>query len=109
MVTKYSMDISPNYSYVFKFEEDFDHVEVKEKVEEYWVGVCLYASLVYLIIIFGGQYWMSSRPRFEMRRVLFAWNSMLALFSIVGACRTVPEFLHVLTTKGTYHSMCSSR
>ena len=74
-----------------------------------WVNVCTYASLVYLLVIFGGQYWMADRPRFEMRRVLFIWNSTLALFSILGACRTVPEFLHVLTTEGTYHSMCISR
>jgi len=100
------LDISPNYSYVF--EEDFDQEEVRGKVEEYWVPVCFYASVLYLIVIFGGQYWMAGRPRFEMRRILFAWNSLLAAFSIVGACRTVPEFLHVLTTKGTYHSMCIS-
>jgi len=97
-----------NYSYVFKFEEEFDHVEVRGKVEEVWVNVCTYASLVYLLVIFGGQYWMADRPRFEMRRLLFVWNATLALFSILGACRTVPEFLHVLTTKGTYHSMCIS-
>ena len=30
----------------------------------------------------------------------------LALFSIMGALRTWPEFLHVLSEHGIYHSLC---
>ena len=54
---------------------------------------------------------MSTRPRFEMRRFLTAWNIMLAAFSIFGFARTLPEFLHVLFSipRGMYHSVCSSR
>ena len=106
--TNNSMDISPTpYSYVFKFEEEsYDPVKVRKNMEDYWVGICTYASLIYLAFIFGGQYWMAGRSQFKMRGVLFAWNSMLAVFSIVGACRTLPELVHVLTTKGAYHSVC---
>ena len=55
--------------------------------------------------------YMSTRPRFEMRRFLTAWNIMLAAFSIFGFARTLPEFLHVLFSipRGMYHSVCSSR
>ena len=53
--------------------------------------------------------WLPSHPRFEMRRLLTVWNVFLACFSIMGACRTLPEFLHVLTTQGIYHSVCVPR
>jgi len=108
--TSDSILTSPNYSYIFGFEKDFDHVEVKEKVAELWVPLCYYASALYLAVIFGGQAYMSTRPRFEMRRFLTAWNIMLAAFSIFGFARTLPEFLHVLFSipRGMYHSVCSS-
>jgi len=101
---------SPNYSYIFGFEKDFDHVEVKEKVAELWVPLCYYASALYLAVIFGGQAYMSTRQRFEMRRFLTAWNVMLAAFSIFGFARTLPELIHVLFSipRGMYHSVCSS-
>lgn len=37
------------------------------------------------------------------------WNSALAAFSIMGACRTLPEFYHVLRNHGLYHSICVPR
>ncbi|CAH2216159.1 jg21575 [Pararge aegeria aegeria] len=46
---------------------------------------------------------------FELRRTLIIWNSALAAFSIMGACRTLPEFLHVLRNYGIYHSICVPR
>ena len=30
----------------------------------------------------------------------------LAMFSIMGAARTLPEFMHTLYTHGFYHSLC---
>lgn len=65
----------------------------------YYVGV-------YMILIFGGQYLMQKRPRFELRGTLCLWNTLLATFSIMGACRTVPEFICTLTHHGLYHSVC---
>ena len=29
-------NLSPNYSYVFQFEEEFDNVKIKPYIEEYW-------------------------------------------------------------------------
>ena len=29
-------NLSPNYSYVFHFEEEFDNVKIKPYIEEYW-------------------------------------------------------------------------
>merc|ERR1711963_385048 len=44
-----------------------------------------------------------------MRGALVLWNITLALFSIMGALRTWPEFLHVLSEHGIYHSLCIPR
>ncbi len=101
--------VGPNYSYVFDFERDFEHTEAKAWMVANWRTVCFYAAGLYLVVVFAGQQIMASRPRFEMRGVLSCWNLFLALFSIMGACRTIPEFLYVLSTHGIYHSVCIPR
>ena len=100
---------TPNYSYVFDFERDFEHSEVKPWMVENWLRVCSWAAGLYLTLIFGGQYAMSGRPRFELPWLLPAWNVFLASFSIMGALRTLPEFLHALSTGGIYNSVCVPR
>ena len=99
----------PNYSYVFDFERDFEQAEAKAWMVANWRTVCSYAAGLYLVVVFAGQQIMATRPRFEMRGVLSFWNLFLALFSVMGACRTIPEFLHVLSTHGIYHSVCIPR
>ena len=37
---------------------------------------------------------------------LTGWSMFLAMFSIMGAARTLPEFMHTLYTHGFYHSLC---
>ncbi|XP_013201134.1 elongation of very long chain fatty acids protein 6 [Amyelois transitella] len=101
----YNLDITPNYSYVFEFENEFIHQNYRKWMTENWT-VAFYYVGVYMAFIFGGQYYMQNRPRFELRRTLIVWNCMLAAFSIMGACRTLPEFIHVLRNHGIYHSIC---
>ena len=38
-----------------------------------------------------------------------AWNLVLAVFSILGAARTLPEFIFTFRTHGIYHSLCVPR
>lgn len=100
------MEVSlPNYSYTFKFEDDFMHLETRKWMIQNWT-IAFYYVGVYMVLVFGGQYLMQSRQRFELKGVLSVWNTVLAAFSIMGACRTVPEFLHSLTHYGLYHSVC---
>ena len=47
-----------------------------------------------------------SRPAFDLRGPLTGWSMFLAMFSIMGAARTLPEFMHTLYTHGFYHSLC---
>lgn len=105
MMQDYTQVTQPNYSYIFNFESDFIHQETRTWMTENWTKGFYYVG-VYMVLIFGGQHLMQSRPRFELRGVLSVWNTALATFSIMGACRTVPEFLHTLTNHGLYHSVC---
>ncbi|XP_021187985.1 very long chain fatty acid elongase 6 [Helicoverpa armigera] len=104
-VMAYAYDITPNYSYIFEFENEFIHTDYRKWMTENWT-VAFYYVGVYMAFIFGGQYYMQNRPRFELRRTLMIWNCSLAAFSIMGACRTLPEFIHVLRNYGIYHSIC---
>lgn len=95
-----------NYSYVFNFEQDFEHSVIRSWMEQHWMAVCGWASGIYLLLIFGGQSWMSNRQPFQLRGALTCWNVSLAIFSIMGAARTLPEFIHTFSTQGFYHSLC---
>ncbi|XP_066991817.1 very long chain fatty acid elongase 6 [Anabrus simplex] len=95
----------PNYSYVFNFEEEFEHQDTRVWMIKNWTNGFYFCG-IYMILIFGGQHYMQSRPRFELRGVLSLWNTALAAFSLLGACRTAPEFFHVLKNYGLYHSVC---
>ncbi|XP_063378954.1 very long chain fatty acid elongase 6 [Cydia fagiglandana] len=102
---KYNLDTTPNYSYIFDFESEFIHQNSRKWMTENWT-VAFYYVGVYMAIIFFGHRYMQTRPRFELTRTLIVWNSALAAFSIMGACRTLPEFIHVLRNYGIYHSVC---
>lgn len=99
---------TPNYSYVFNFEEEFVHQDTRVWMTKNWTYGFYYVG-IYMVLIFGGQYYMQSRPRFQLRGVLSVWNTALALFSLCGATRTAPELFHVLRNHGLYHSVCVPR
>ena len=98
----------PNYPYIFKFEDEFEHTDAKIWFNRYWTG-CFYYVGIYMLVIFTGQQLMANRPRYELRGPLICWNLMLATFSIIGACRTIPELLYVTRHFGLYHSVCVPR
>ncbi|EFN75445.1 elongation of very long chain fatty acids protein 6 [Harpegnathos saltator] len=97
----------PNYSYIFNFEETFSHYETKVWMMNNWTN-CFYYCGLYMILIFGGQHYMASRPRFELRGILCLWNTLLATFSIIGFTRTAPELIHALRHHGLHHSICNT-
>lgn len=95
----------PNYSYVFNFEESFNPLDTKIWMTNNWTYGFYYCG-IYMILIFGGQHFMSNRPRFELRGVLSLWNTLLATFSIIGFTRTAPELIHIVRNYGLRHSIC---
>uniref|UniRef100_A0A1A9ZDX4 Elongation of very long chain fatty acids protein n=1 Tax=Glossina pallidipes TaxID=7398 RepID=A0A1A9ZDX4_GLOPL len=48
----------------------------------------------------------ANAQRFQLRGPLIIWNTMLSMFSIMGAFRTAPELIHVLRHYGLFHSVC---
>uniref|UniRef100_A0A1A9WLM3 Very-long-chain 3-oxoacyl-CoA synthase n=1 Tax=Glossina brevipalpis TaxID=37001 RepID=A0A1A9WLM3_9MUSC len=58
-----NMDISvtPNYSYIFDFENDFIHQRTRKWMVENWTWVFYYCG-IYMLVIFGGQHFMQNRP-----------------------------------------------
>jgi len=96
------------YSHVFDFEQRFDERKAQGWVQENWVPMTAWAGSVYLILVFSGQAWMASRPAYQLRGPLTAWSAFLAIFSIFGFARVFPEFLHTLTTRGFYDSICNT-
>lgn len=106
--TNFSQLVTPSYSYMFKFEEKFSHVKTRELMLNYWTSG-FYLCAIYMILIFSIQNYMKDRPKFNLRKFLVVWNTCLAVFSILGASRTLPELLHVLKNFGIYHSVCVQR
>ena len=64
--------------------------------------------LVYLASIFLLQKWMHNRPAYSLKKPLLIWNTCLAVFSVWGAMRAMPELLDTLKTKGLRDAICEA-
>ena len=65
-------------------------------LQDNWRTIITYASGLYMLLIFGGQQYMSGRPRMEMRGALCLWNITLGIY--------IPEFTQ-LTMYPTYPNL----
>lgn len=101
-----------DHRWVWDFELAFFNPTIYHGIEEWmehWWWTSLVFGLFYIISIFLGQRWMAKRKdKFELRRPLFMWNLFLCLFSLWGAARCVPEFIHTLKHHGLMHSVCDA-
>lgn len=110
---KFGGPISTNWSkfpglpFAFEFEEKFHRDYHRERLYNNW-HIAIYVSLVYVFIIFFGRYLMSKREPFSLRGPMALWNFSLALFSLCGTIRCLPEFIHILANEGMQQSYCSS-
>ena len=64
-------------------ESRFDIQRSVQFMSERW-RISLYVSAVYLVFVLAGRTWMRQREPYRLRRALVAWNTGLAVFSIVG-------------------------
>ena len=60
--------------------------------ERLWV--CVPITVIYLVLIFGGQHYMRNRPAWDVRSSLICWNWLCSIFSLIGALRVVPHALY---------------
>ncbi|XP_054159087.1 elongation of very long chain fatty acids protein 6-like [Oppia nitens] len=98
------------FPFAFKFEDNFrrTHEYKQEWLRDHW-HYSIYISIVYVTIVHVLQTWMNTRDKpFNLRLPLALWSTCLALFSICGTIKCLPEFIAILLTKGIYASFCES-
>ncbi|XP_021962853.1 elongation of very long chain fatty acids protein 6 [Folsomia candida] len=86
--------------------EEFDPDKSRRWLWDNWT-LSVYATGLYWLMIFVGQWWMKDRQPFNLRKPLALWNFFLAGFSICGFLRTGPDLYDVLTGENGFHrSVC---
>jgi hypothetical protein len=94
---------------VFDFELKFFDKTYAQNIYAWmnkWWWLSIVYSIIYVILIYYGRSLMESRERFEARRSLILWNVGLALFSILGMARCLPEMLFSLSKEGLEYTIC---
>jgi hypothetical protein len=99
------VDFEVPYLTIYKWEY-INLAQTRRWMERNWT-LSVYASFAYICLIFVGQVWMRNREPFKLRKPLVAWNIALAVFSIFGFLRTVPELLHITQEYGYHSSICT--
>ncbi|XP_071954512.1 very long chain fatty acid elongase 6-like [Antedon mediterranea] len=96
---------SLHFSNVFEFEKGFDHRPKVNWFAENWSKAFLY-SAIYVVLIFGGKFFMTNRPRYNLRMPLTIWSMTLAVFSWMGAIRLWADYIFFVKQYGFKASMC---
>lgn len=94
-----------NYTDMFWFEKNYDEKSFQLWMDKNWT-LCFFVSAIYLFLIKAGQKYMQNRPAFNLRIPLIVWSGCLAVFSIAGAVRTIPDQVRMLFNYGVTHSIC---
>lgn len=97
----------PGLPFAFDFEKNFSRDYHRQWMFDNW-HISIYICLTYVVVIFSGRYFMSKREPFSLRTPMACWNFGLAIFSLFGTIRCLPEFIHILKNEGLTASYCSS-
>ncbi|CAL8140373.1 unnamed protein product [Orchesella dallaii] len=88
---------------LFDYEKNFPLTYWRQVFGDYWT-ISAYTSALYVILLFGGRWYMSSRAPFKLNKLLTIWNVGLAIMSIYAFCRVAPEFIFVMLGKNGFHN-----
>lgn len=77
-----------------------------EFLDKKWTLSIVAASL-YVVAIFSGRKLMESRNRLSLTKWLVAWNVMLAVFSVMGTTRMLPDLYHAVRYQSFHESVCT--
>jgi len=91
--------------YPYDFENQHDSYGILETSRKYNI-VAFAVGLGYIAAVFLGQHFMRNREAVDTRRAVTFWNLFMAVFSFVGACRTVPHLLLSGGMFGTDYLFC---
>lgn len=64
------------------------------------------ACLLYGLFIVAGKAYFSTRPPWNLRRLLALWNLSLSVFSFVGLVRVFPAIVHLWATYTSKENFC---
>ena len=94
--------------YPFKSEREWADTIDYQQFFYFWVknGQLLSIIGLYLGFIFFGNFLMRYRKPFKLKGAWTMWNMSLAVFSILGAIRTVPHLLLELRDNPLEYSVC---
>lgn len=96
---------SPNNVKCFSFEKYYDPMVVLHWMQQH-PAVPVLVCVAYMVLIFAGQYYFSTRPAWNWRTGMAGWNLLLSAFSYVGMARTLPQLLHNLSTYSLRDNLC---
>lgn len=73
--------------------------------KRYWY-VPLLSCALYLLSVYLGTSYMAQRKPYSLRPLLFIWNTLLAVISIMGAVVMVPDLYKYFMERGFAYSVC---
>ena len=94
------------YLFLFDFEKSFSAKPYRIWMQENWTS-SIFLGALYVALTFSIKTFMKKRNALNLRPALVVWSAVLAIFSIIGTLRTVPELFHVLQTYGIKFSVCN--
>ena len=97
----------PQQAY-FSFEENFNETPWLEWFAKNWT-IALWASAVYVLVIFGLQKYMRDRPKYDLRLPLVLWSFSLAIFSVVCMVRLWQEYILYFGIYSFKDTMCDAK
>lgn len=101
----------PGFPFVFNFERFLMlHMDgLKHFVREHYFLPFGLSALYYFAIVVLLRRWMQPKQPYNLRTALLYWNYFLALFSILGTIRVVPELIYFVRNHGWFRSICDGR
>jgi hypothetical protein len=87
-------------------EFTFNHDESYSRLSRLLPYAAFYASMLYVVMVFGGQYIMQSFKPLNLKWPLAVWNLFLSIFSVVGAVRVIPHLFYGLYSNEISYFFC---
>jgi len=91
--------------YPFEWERNFNGGAFTSSSRQWW-WLSYVAAGIYVPAVHAGQALMKPRKPFGLKAPLALWNLLLAVFSFIGAARTVPHLLLLLKSFGVEYTLC---
>lgn len=98
----------PGLPFALPFEASFDQIGQRTWFAQNWT-ISISLSIVYIIAVQIGQRFMRNRKPFNLRTPLATWSFVLAVFSLIGTLRILPELISTVKDRGLEASICDNR